>query len=645
MTRILLSHKIVFLLLSLLIIGVALPSPSAAENGVPAKEEIVQKGARISFSVSPFHSNVLREGEMAEVSFRITDETTGNPIQALSPGAWVDARGELRPGKKEGQISCREKVKLYVQGLVGYRPLIDLTSYFILALNNDHTISVIDPIKGITGRTQLFTMIYLKSPGEDWVTSADEKKLFVTMPKVNMVAVADLESFKVVKNIPVGTNPASAALQPDGKYLWVGNNGSKKERGSVTVIDSGELRAVAEIQTASGRREITFSSDSLYAFVANRERGTVTIVDTQRLEKVKEIETGKLPSSIDYSTLTKAVFVAHEGDGAIAVIDGAKHEIRAKIATKPGLKAIRFDPSGRWGFAVNATESLVYIIDVSTNAVAYTVEVAKEPDQVVFTDAFAYVRSRRTTEIRMISLKELGKEKAPPTFTITGGQRPPADSPHTSVADSIVRSQEYNAVLITNPADRQIYYYAEGMAASMGSFRGYGGAVQRAAMVINRVLRMTEPGVYSAKIRIPASGDFDVAFLLDSPQIVHCFSFSAQPNPVLARKDRGMRIEFLTTEGKVIVGKEFRLQFKVTDPSSDEPLKGIRDFIVQTTVTPGGQFDRYRAKHIADGVYEVNFTVRSPGAYYITLAVPSMKVDARKLPHLILRATEEKTSK
>jgi YVTN family beta-propeller protein len=642
LTRILLLHKVVLLFLSLLMAGAALTRPSAAEDGVPVKEELVQKGARISFSVSPMNSNMLREGELAEVSFRITDETTGNPIQALNPGAWIDARGESRPGKKEGQLSCREKVKLYVQGLVGYRPLIDLTSYFILALNNDPTISVVDPIKGITGKTQLFTMIYLKSAGEDWVMSADEKKLFVTMPKVNMVAVADLESFKVVKNIPVGTNPVRAALQPDGKYLWVGNDGSKKESGSVTVIDSGGLMSVAEIPTGSGRHEITFSDDSLYAFVANREKGTVTIVDTQRLEKIKEIGTGKLPSSMDYSALTGAVFVAHEGDGAIAVIDGAKHEIRAKIATKPGLKAIRFDPSGRWGFAVNAAESLVYIIDGSTNAVAYTVEVAKEPDGVVFTDAFAYVRSRQTTEIRMISLKDLGKEKSLPTVTITGGQRPPAASPHTSVADPIVRSQEYNTVLITNPADRQIYYYTEGMAASMGSFRGYGGAAQRAALVINRVLRTTEPGLYSARIRIPSRGGYDVAFLLDSPQIVHCFSFSAQPNPVLARKDGGMRVEFLTREREVTVGREFRLQLRVTDSSSDEPLRNIRDLIVQTAVTPGGRFDRHRAEHIADGVYEVVFTIKSPGAYYVTLSVPSMKGDAKKLPHLILRATGEK---
>jgi YVTN family beta-propeller protein len=648
LTRILLSLKIVFLFLSLLTAGAALARPSTAEEGVPPKEEFVQKGARIEFSITPEHSKQLREGEFATVAFRITDETTGNPIQALNPAAWIDLHGESSSAAKrdEQPLTCRDKVRLYLQGTVGYNPLLDLNSYYILAMNHDKTISVIDPLKGITGITQLYTMIYLKDTAEDWAMSRDEKKLFITMPRANTVAVASLETFKVIENIEAGTRPFRASLQPDGKYLWVGNDALREDESGVTVIDAEQLKVAARIPTGAGHHEIAFSQDSLFAFVTNRDDGTLSIIDTQRLKKIKEIKTGDLPSSISFSGLSNAAYVAHEGDGMIISIDAAKREITGRIAAKPGFRAIRFAPGDRWGFAVNGPESLVYVIDASNNSLRHTIGVGKDPDQVVFTDSFAYVRPRQSTEIKAIALRDLDiKDRPVVVGSFGGGQKPPAASPHTSVADAISRSQEHNAILIANPADQVIYYYMEGMAASAGSFRGVGGAVQRAVRIVNRVLRATEPGVYSAKVRLPASGKYDVAFLMDSPQVVHCFEFTAKPNPVLARKDRDApAVEFITKEQTVAVGERFTLRFRAMDPLKKEALTDIKDFVVQA-MTPGGRFDRQVAAHSGEGVYEVSFVVTRPGACYVTLSIPSMKIDSRKLPHLILQVLKNDAEK
>jgi hypothetical protein len=45
---------------------------------------------------------------------------------------------------------------------VGIRPQIDLNSYFVMVLNRDPSISVIDPVVGISGITSLYTTIQLK---------------------------------------------------------------------------------------------------------------------------------------------------------------------------------------------------------------------------------------------------------------------------------------------------------------------------------------------------------------------------------------------------------------------------------------------------------------------------------------------------
>jgi YVTN family beta-propeller protein len=606
-------------------------------TGEPVEQELVKKGARIQFSISPYQTKSLIEGGLANVRFKITDETSGNPIHPLSPAVWIDAKGESKESKKVPTLSCGDKVKWYLRGTVAYQPLIDLNSYYILALNNDFTISVIDPLKGIAGMTQLFTMLYLKSTGEDWDMSSDEKKLFVTMPKVNMVAVADLENFTVTKNIPVGNKPVRIAFQPDGKYLWAANDGAGDKPGSVSVIDAAGLNVVAEIPLEAGHHEIAFSANSLFVFVTSRDKGTVSVIDTQKLKKVKELETGSLPVSIGYSKLAKSVYIANEGDGSIVVLNEATHEIAGRIATKPGLKTIRFDLTGRWGFAANAKENLVYIIDASTNKLAHTVEVTGEPDQIVFTAAAAYVRLRQSGDVKMILLLDLEKDKTPPVVSITAGEKPPAASPFTTVADSITATQEGNSVLITNPADKKIYFYGEGMSAPEGSYMGVGGVTQRATRSISRVLRMSEPGVYGAQFRIPVSGEFEVAFILDSPQIVHCFQFTAVPNPVLVKKDpRIPDVEVLTKETKFIAKEPFKLRFKAISALTKEPITDIKDLVVQAMTPAPSWNSRYVAAHVGGGMYEVNLNIPFPGLCYVTMDIPSRRIDFRQLPNLIL---------
>jgi hypothetical protein len=52
------------------------------------------------------------------------------------------------------------------------RPDVDLNTYYVLALNQEANISVIDPLLGF-GTSKLLTLVILKSPGEDWELTSD----------------------------------------------------------------------------------------------------------------------------------------------------------------------------------------------------------------------------------------------------------------------------------------------------------------------------------------------------------------------------------------------------------------------------------------------------------------------------------------
>ena len=552
-------------------------------------------------------------------------EATGSPLSGSRPAVWIDARA----GKPTDAKQCHEKINSFLQASLGSRPSIDLNSYYILALNDEASISVIDPLLSF-GASKLYTLVLLKSPGMDWLLSKDGKRLFVTMPAAGQVAVVDTSTWKVIANVDAGTNPTRIVLQKDEKYLWVGNDGVGNDatagaESGVTVLDAGLLKPVARIATGMGHHEIALSDDDRYAFVTNQQAGTLSVIDVQKLAAIREIKTGANPVSLAFSKKSNAVYVAGEDDGSVIAVDAASHDVIARMTGRPGAKSLRFAADGRWGFLANPRQNTVQVFDSASNQFVHTVTIDKGPEQIAFSARFAYVRARGSEQVSMLPLDELGKGKTLVPADFPGGQLAPGEFSGPVAADAIVPSPEGGAVLVANAADKTIYYYSEGMAAPMGNFQNYGRS-PRAVLVVDRSLREVAPGTYSTTVLLPHSGTFDVAFLLDSPKVVHCFELSVQPNPALKKQTQvAMKMEPLPQQSGLRVGETYHLRFKLTDPETGQPVPALKDVMVLTFLAPGIWQKRQWAKPLENGLYEAEFMVPQPGAYYIFWECASLR--------------------
>jgi YVTN family beta-propeller protein len=501
----------------------------------------------------------------------------------------------------------------------------------VLALNDEANISVIDPLLGF-GSSKLLTLVMLKSPGEDWAQKNSEEKLFVSMPLVNQLAVVDTSTWKVVANIDTGMKPTRVRLQPDERYLWVGN-----DAGGVTVIDTTTLKVVGQIATGNGHHELAFSGDNRFAFVTNEQDGTLSVIDIQKLAKVKDLKVGAPATSVAFSKLANALYLVNGADGSITVVDTRSQQIATRMQAKPGIGNVRFAPGGRWGFVPNTKENVVYVFDASTNRIAQTITVDKGPDQVTFTDTFAYVRSLGSTEVNMIRLSTLTGQ--PDIAKFPGGQTAPEEASVESSADVMVPAPEGSSVLVANPADGIIYYYSEGMAAPMGSFQNYRRR-PRAVMVVDRSLREVTTGVYTTTTKLPKSGVYDVAFLLDSPRVTHCFTAEAKPNPDVPREKKvAVRIEYLNKDKQLRVGEDYKLRFKLVDTGTSRAKSDVSDVRVLTMVSSGAWQKRDFAKSVGEGVYELDIRVPQTGVYLVFVESRSQGVSFRQLPYLTLQTT------
>lgn len=624
------THRNLLSLAGLLLLAITVQAQDAKPPAAPQK--IVEQGVAIEFTADPLVQNAkIKAAEDVNIKFKVTDTTTGTPVKGLGLSAWIS----LRPSDKAtDSAQCREKIRSYLTGSLRTRPDVDLNSYYLLALNKTPDISVIDPLLGFGG-SKLLTLVMLKSPGEDWLLTRDGEKLFVTLPLVDQVAVIDTRNWKVTNYIDTGNKPTRIAVQPDQQYVWIANDGTD---GGVTVIDPMNLKVVAKIQTGAGRHEIVLSNDNQFAFVSNHESGTVSVIDIRKLEKLTDVKVGPGPVSMALSDLSKAVYVASESDGTVTVIEQQSHQVLAVMKTKPGARSIRFAPGGRYGFVLNTKESLVNVFDAASNRMLHEVNVGKSPDQIMFSDTFAFVRSLETENVEMLRLGTIGNEVDITEFP--GGQAAPGQGATPVRADSIVLAPEGNSVIVANPVDRVLYYYSEGMAAPMGNFQNYR-REPLAVLVVDRSLREIKPGVYSTTIKLPSSGRYDVAFLNDSPRVSHCFELSAEANPGLKEKPLvALRIEHQIKERKLAVGQEFTFRFKLIDTATGDPKSDLKDVRVLTFLSPGTWQRRDIARSIGDGVYELKINVPQTGVYMLFVESSSMGVRYVDLPYLMLQATE-----
>src|SRR6185295_2693622 len=111
-------------------------------------------------------------------------------------------------------------------------------------------------------------------------------------PEVNQLAVVDIASWKVMANIDAGEKPMRVALQHDGRYLWIGNDGADEATSGVSVFDTVSLKVVAHIGTGLGHHEFAFNDDDSSAFVTSKQDGTLSLIDVRRLAKTATVKVG-----------------------------------------------------------------------------------------------------------------------------------------------------------------------------------------------------------------------------------------------------------------------------------------------------------------------------------------------------------------
>jgi YVTN family beta-propeller protein len=616
---------------------VPLAAPRAGDPE-PPRRTIEGKGIRVTFDVARVappdaRGESFQEGDAVRFRFTLTDPAGKVPIRGATARAWLSLR---RDGEIPAANAPKVKASRFLTGGIFGQADLDLNSFYVLALNGDATISVVDPLFGF-GNTKLLALIPLPANGYDWAMTPDQSKLFVSIPEKGQIAVIDTSRWEVAKFIDAGLRPTRLALQPDGQYLWAAGEGESNT--SAAAFRTDTFAPVATLPISRGNHDIAITSNSAYVFVTNDEEDSISVLDTRALAKVKEIKVGRRPVAAAYSELADALYVCAAEGGEIAVIDAKTLALTKTIRTQPGLAHIATAPGGRHVLAVNRKTDTVEVIDASSAEIIQTGTVGKAPFQISFSRDLAYINHLSSSEIFMLPLSQLGRRGQPlSVVTFPSGEHPLGEAWRGSPAARIVPVPGESAVLVADTRDRAIYFYKEGMAAPMGTFTNYK-REPMAVQVVDRSLRERgTPGVYETVAKLGKPGVYDVIFFLDSPKVVDGFELSVATNAALEAERNTPKVVIapLVPTMPEKAGAMATFKFRVTDKQTNTPVTGLHDMVI-VIMAPGNWHQRQVATEEGDGVYAVTVAPPRAGVYYAHAQCLSLNVQFGNPHYPVLR--------
>jgi YVTN family beta-propeller protein len=169
------------------------------------------------------------------------------------------------------------------------------SKYAYVANMGEDTISVIN----VSALKEERRITVGKTPVQTGITS-DGLTLVVTLNAENALAVVELATGRV-KKIEVGDGPAQVFIEPDDKYAFVANQGTKtRPSNTVSKIDLKARRVTATIAVGKGAHGVVTDNDNKFIYVTNMFDNTVSVIDNSRNAVIATVPVGQTPYGITH---------------------------------------------------------------------------------------------------------------------------------------------------------------------------------------------------------------------------------------------------------------------------------------------------------------------------------------------------------
>jgi len=168
-----------------------------------------------------------------------------------------------------------------------------------------------------------------------------------------------------LNSVPVGSNPYSVGLSPDGTYALVPNEGDH----TVSRIDLATAAVTATINVPSNPVHVAFTPDGSKAYVTSWVGDAITVIDTATngTTQVTGIAVGSHPFGIVTTSDGSEAIVTEYGNGHVLTVSTATNAVTHDVNSGAGqLQGIALDPTGATAY-VGSPGGWLESYDIATN--------------------------------------------------------------------------------------------------------------------------------------------------------------------------------------------------------------------------------------------------------------------------------------
>jgi len=228
----------------------------------------------------------------------------------------------------------------------------------------------------------------LRDYGVPLMRAGESGAVYVTNEDSGDLSVIDPATHTVIASIHLGKRPRGAALSPDRRTLYVALSGSPRggpnvdERtlpppdrsaDGIGVVDLETHRLLRVLPSGTDPEQVAISPDGSLLFVANEDAARASVIDVKTGTVVDTFEIGAEPEGVGVQPHANRFWVTSEDAGKVYVIDWLKHDVVGAVTVGPRPRSVAFLPNGSRAYVPSENGGTITVIDTRSLRVLKTI--------------------------------------------------------------------------------------------------------------------------------------------------------------------------------------------------------------------------------------------------------------------------------
>jgi YVTN family beta-propeller protein len=215
---------------------------------------------------------------------------------------------------------------------------------------------------------------------ESAVVSPDGRRVYVANQGDGMMSVIDAATESVTARVKAGSELTGIDVTPEGKTIWVAD----MRGGSVRPIDASTLKLGEPVGVGRFPVGVVVTEDGSMLYSVDRGSNTVTPVNLRTRTAEVPIAVGPQPNGAVITADGKRLYVTASGSNSVTVIDLASRKVLSTIPVGVKPRAIAITPDSRTVWVASSGTDTIMPISTATDRAGAPVVVGGHPAGIAF---------------------------------------------------------------------------------------------------------------------------------------------------------------------------------------------------------------------------------------------------------------------